>query len=296
MTARKVSGFLMMFIFLSPLAVFSAPQFYSAGSSGPLTVTQKTDYVFKTGVQSQDGHFFIGKTGLNLKKQYRLDNGLPLEFAVSLDHYVLQDRTTVDLPASLQSKGLSVGTKFPMPFVADDRIFLGLDAGPYFQTAKDHDFSSDAFRFKSRIYGIYKDKDNDQLIFAAGIMADSGYEDRVVTPFAGFTYIVNDRWSLNFLSNEPAVIYRMNDRMTWKGMFSIWRDEFEVVSGARKGDIVKMSEFHAGIGMEYQVSSGVSFQVSGGWAFNRKYEYLKNGGKVIPDDGFFLGYCLKAKF
>lgn len=282
--------------FSTPLLAQSSPQFNRPGSSTPLVVSQKSRHVLSADVHAQEGRFSIGKTGLTLKKQYTFENGLPVEFSFLLDHYFLDDRTATDLPASLQSKGVNVGTKFPMPFVEGNRFFVGVDVGAYVQTAKSHGFYGDALRAKSLVYGIYRDSDQKRLILIAGVMARPGYDDSVVLPFAGFFYAINDQWSLNFLSNEPFIAYRLNEKTTVKWQFDGYHDEFDVMSGARKGDVVKISEFHAGMGVEYQMTEDVYVQLSGGWAFNREYEYIKNGGKVVPDDGFFVGYTLKTKF
>lgn len=283
-------------IFSNPLFAASFTRPFLSRSTEPLVVSQKLDYGFQDGVQSQAGEFSVARAGVNLKKQYKVKDVLPVEFSFALEHYMIHDDTSVDLPASLESKGASLGTKFPMPFVEDDRFFIGLDAGPYFQTAKNHDVDSDAFRFHSRVYGIYRDKKQGRLILAAGMMVYSGYEDRAILPFAGFQYAINDRWDLNFLSNEPFVAYHINEKTTWKWKFGGYHDEFEVISGARKGDVVKIDEFHTGMGIEHSISDDIRFEVSGGWAFNRKYEYLKGGGKVVPDNGVFIGYTLRAEF
>ena len=91
-----------------------------------------------------------------LIQEYKFDNGLPLEIGLDFNHYMIDDGTSVDLPASLQSKGLNIGTKFPMPYVDSEEWFVGVDLGVYFQTAKSHALHSSAFRSKNKIYGIYK--------------------------------------------------------------------------------------------------------------------------------------------
>jgi len=298
MNVKHISPFPFFSVIIFFLMACCPPSFAQPPQKGwsPWAVSQQTDYVFERKVHAQEGRFLIGRAGLSLKREYRFENGLPLEFFLGWDHFAIYDRTPVDLPASLQSKGLSIGTKIPMPFVEDKRFFLGLDAGSYFQTAKDHGFDRDAFRMKSRIYGIYREQEKARLILAAGVMVYSGYEDQTVLPFIGFKYDLNDRWSVNFLSNEPFIAYRMNDRTRWKWQLGGYRDEFEVVSGSRKGDVVKINEFHAAMGFEHDFLNGMRFEILGGWAFNRKYEYHKTAGKVVPEDGAFIGYAFKASF
>ena len=207
---------------------------------------------------------------------------------------MIDDGTSVDLPASLQSKGLNIGTKFPMPYVDSEEWFVGVDLGVYFQAAKSHALHSSAFRSKNKIYGIYKKTDD--FIIVAGAEFRPDYEDQSVLPFVGFKYVVNDQWQFNFLSNQPYIAYQMNERTTWKLNLGGYLDEFEVMNGGRKGDIVKIREFHIGLGLDYKITDDIQFQPCIGWALGRQYEYLKNGGKVVPEDSLFVGYKVKIIF
>ena len=272
---------------------FAENIFIELDSSAPWHVTPRADYVFETGVKAQSGDFSVGRTGISLKKEYRHSSGMPVDLTISVDQYFLHDETAVDLPASLQSKGLMLGTKIPMPFVQGEHFFLAVNSGLYFQSAGHHAFHSGTVRSKNRISGIYK---KEKLILAAGVMLQPDYEDSDVVPFAGFQYMMNDQWSFHFLSHEPYIAYRFNEQVTFRCTMGGYRDEFETAQGARKGDIVRISELHAGLGIDYVISDAVRLQADAGWAFARKYEYLKNGGKVVPDDGLFLGFALKMKF
>lgn len=285
---------LLFLIFEISSAGLASGIFVELDSSAPWHITQRSEHVFKSDAESQEGDFTISRTFLGLKKECKCKNGLPIDFSFSLGHYYVKDGTAVDLPSSLQSKGMGLGTKMPMPFVGGDPFFIGLDLGGYFQSAKEHDFDSRSFRVKSRLYGIYKS--NDKFVFVAGTMWRPGYEDQAVMPFAGLKYIMNDHWSFHFLSDEPSINYKFNEQMTIKCQFRWYRDEFEVVSGGRKGDIVKISEMHTGLGLDYDINDDISVQSDIGWAFARKYEYLKNGGKVVPEGSLFFGAKLNIKF
>jgi hypothetical protein len=267
---------------------------YQARGSGKFEAQHYFSHVFKKGIRAQEGNFSISKTGLRVNNTYTFENGLPLEYSLTFDHYKLNDSSVVKLPSSLQSKGMNLGTKIPMPFLPKGRVFLGIDAGTSLQTANDHGFYSDSLRFNSRLTGIYRR--GQDLIMAAGVMIRSGYDSRPVIPFIGFRYMLNERWTINALSMEPSVVYRLTDKTALKWLFSGYRDEFEVNGGTRDGQIVTISEFHAGISIEHDVTEDMRFQVSSGWAFNRKYEYSNNGGKIVPDDGILIGWSLKAAF
>lgn len=292
----KPSGYLWLVFYA--VITLSSPAwasgiFVEVDSSAPWHVTQKSEYVEETDVDSQNGNFSVGKSSLSFKKEYKYSNGLPVDLTFSIDHYVIHDDTAVDLPASLQSKGVMVGTKLPMPFVKNKRFFIGVDSGAYFQSAKDHGFDSSTFRSKSRVFGIYK---QGEFVFVAGVRIQPEYEENGMMPFVGFQYILNDQWSFHFLSNEPYIAYHLNDRVTLMCKTGGYFDEFEVAEGGRKGEIVKVTEAHAGLGVAYEAGDNVSVEADIGWAFARKYEYLKNGGKITPDDGLYAGVTFKLKF
>ena len=293
MAFRFLSFFLVFVLCFSTVGSASGI-FFELDSTSPWHVAQRSEYVPKRDAGSQDGSFAVGRELIEFKKEYKHKSGMPIDVSFVLDHYYLRDGTSVDLPASLQRKGMSVGVKVPMPFVESDCLFIGADLGPYFQSAGEHNFSSSAFRVKSKLYGIYKP--SDRFIFVAGASWRTDYEDQALMPFAGIQYIMNDQWSLHFLSNEPFIAYQANERTVFKFKLVNYNDEFEVVSGARKGDIVKMNELHAGLGLGYDISDNVSVELDMGWAFARKYEYLQNGGKVAPDDGIFAGLKISAQF
>jgi len=261
-------------------------------ASSPWEIAQTQDFVAATDVSDQEGDVSIARTGLRLKKVYKHPVGLPLEVSASADHYLIHDGTQVDLPPSLQSKGLTVGTKFPMPFMEGRRFFLGFDTGAYWQTAQDHALHSGSFRSKNKFYAAFR---KGQTVMAAGAIVRPGYEEALI-PFAGFQYVLNENWSVHFLSDEPSVAYRVNDRLTMRCLLSGYHDEFEVTRGSRQGDVVKLQEWHAGLRADYAVSRTVQIQVMTGWAFGRVYEYLENGGKVVADDGIVMGFNVRAEF
>lgn len=279
-------------VFASEL--YAADRFLQMDPTSPWQVTQETGTALASDAAGQEGDFSVGRAGLNVQREYKLKNGMPIDLGFSVQQYWIDDGTSVDLPASLQSKGMRVGAKMPMPFTANSHLFLGADTGAYFQTAQDHAFHSSGFRSKSRVYGIWKE--NDDLILVAGTMIRTDYENGSVMPFAGFKYVMNDRWSFLFLSDEPSVVYRVDERTQLKLQLGMYRDEFEVTSGGRKGDVVGVNEFHAGLGLDYQWTKAIASQVTVGWAFGRKYEYLQNEAKVSPDDTLFLGYVIRAEF
>jgi len=261
-------------------------------AASPWEIIQIQDFVASTDVSAQEGGVSVARTGLKFKRIYKHSSGLPLEFSASLDHYMIHDGTNVDLPPSLQSKGLMIGTKFPMPFMEGRTFFLGFDSGAYWQTAQDHAFHSGAFRSRHKVYAAFR---KDQTILAAGTIVRPGYDEAVV-PFVGVQYVFNERWSLHILSDEPSLDYRVNDRLTLRCLMSGYHDEFELTQGSRKGDVVKIQEWHVGLGADYAVSRTSRIQMAAGWAFGRTYEYLENGGKLVADDGVFFGVKVQAEF
>ncbi|HSA31559.1 MAG TPA: DUF6268 family outer membrane beta-barrel protein [Candidatus Omnitrophota bacterium] len=255
---------------------------------------QSTSYAFERDARSQSGGLSVGITSFKLDKEYKFDNGMPLDLGIDIDHYMIHDTTAADLPPSLQSKGVTAGIKIPMPFTENEQWYMGLSTGAYFQTAGNHAFPSSSFRSKNRVYGIYKP--SDALILVAGVGYNPDYEDNTVLPFLGIKYRFNERWTLRALSTQPSLAYQMNDKTELRLEGSIHTDEFEVNDGVRKGDIVKVSDYRVGLGASYQFNEDWKLSSGAGLALGGQYEYLQNGGKVALDRGFYLSYALTWKF
>ncbi|MFP4473042.1 MAG: hypothetical protein ACLFPX_04120 [Candidatus Omnitrophota bacterium] len=290
-TAAAVS---LLAVFWAAPAVADWPIF-SVDATAPWQIRHKTYHTLESDVESQGGKFAITETALLLKKEYKIEKRLPVELGWSIKNFAVEDSSPVDLPASLQSKGMTLGAKFPIPYVKHPNFFLGVDAGAFFQTAKDHAFHSAAFRSKNRIYAIYRPED--RLTAVAGVMYRLDYEDGSLMPILGLKYEFNDHWSLNLLSDEPFIAYEVNDRTRWKLEFGGLGDEFEVTEGPRQGDIVKTGGVRLGLGLEHKLHQNVALTASVGWSFNRKYEYLTGArGKVVPEDALYAGYRVAINF
>ncbi len=263
-------------------------------SSKPWEMKHFTSYAFARDARAQAGDFSVAVTSLKMVKECKFDNGMPLDIGVDFNHYLLGDATAVDLPSSLQSKGLTAGVKFPMPFVEGDVWFMGVSTGAYFQTVKDYAFPSSTFRSKNRVYGIYKPSDD--LIIVGGVGYNTDYEDQDLVPLIGIKYQFNERWALNALSLNPNLSYQVNEKTELRLEGMIYSDEFEVTEGARKGDIVSISDYRVGLGVTHEFSEGLKAGLSAGLSLGGTYEYLQNGGKVAVDDGIYVAYNVSWKF
>lgn len=263
-------------------------------SSKPWEMSHFASYAFARDASAQAGDLSVAMTSLKMVKECEFDNGMPLDVGVDFNQYLLDDTTGVDLPSSLQSKGLTAGVKFPMPFVEGDEWFMGVSTGAYFQTVKDYAFPSSTFRSKNRVYGIYKRSAD--LIAVGGVGYNTDYEDQDVVPLVGIKYQFNERWVLNALSLNPNLAYQMNEKTELRLEGMIYSDEFEVTEGARKGDIVSISDYRVGLGVTHEFSDGLKAGLSAGWTLGGTYEYLRNGGKVVVGDGIYAAYNVSWKF
>ncbi len=266
----------------------------AADSANPWKVQQRAEHILKTDAAAQTGGLGVWISSLSVKRELKLENGLPIDLGFSVTHYHVSDSTPVDLPASLESKGITVGTKFPVPFVTDDRFFIGLDTGAFYQTASDHACPSAAFRSKNRAYLIFRR--GPETIWVAGVRYTTDYEDRSTMPFIGVRHRFNENWSIDFLSDRPQVRYQADARTVIFAEIVPTQDEFEVVDGSRRGNIVQVRDLRAGLGVRRSINADVEISLMAGWAFSRQYEYLQGGGKVVPEDGIYAGYALSAKF
>ncbi len=261
-----------------------------------LSISQSSRVAIKSNVADSDGEFSSAEYRLNVEKEYIILDRLPLTTALSIRHIQINNTSTIDLPSSLETKNIYTRFFIPMPLVDDDRYYLGIDLAPGYNTASGHGFESDAFRFNFGTSIIYRNKK--KLMIVAGIMFRLQYDNSVI-PFIGFKYKVNNRLDLNFLSLNPNISYKLNDKSRVLFELNILANEFEITKGNRHGQILRAYGFDAGIGYEHKISEDFTGKLSIGSTLDRRFEYLVNGHKgdrIKPKNSIYIGYNLKKKF
>ncbi|MFH1093566.1 MAG: hypothetical protein V1739_05350 [Candidatus Omnitrophota bacterium] len=215
-----------------------------------------------------------------------LFNQIPIDLDAGFRQYNVDD-SSVDLPDSLKSKSIRLGVRLPAPFTQRRDLFMGLDFMPSWNSAADHGFADEAFRFNFSTSLIFRQ--SEKFIAAYGVWFRPQYENSVV-PFLGVRYKPNEKLSFNFLSSEQSISYRITDKTKVSLELDFLSSEFEVTAGTRKGEVVRIRDLEAGLGLEHDFNQSVQGVLSVGIAFNQKYEYLNAAQKVSPQDSLYAGY------
>lgn len=285
MDTKLISVCLFSFLWISV-----PPGFAEGDSSGTATIASR--HIYPSDIKATDGTIDVTTTEFDLVCKFKVAGQLPVDISLDVGHMDINADTPVDLSSHLESRRLGFSTKFPAPFIADDRFFMGLDIFPTLNTDS-WDWKSGAFRIPFRSYLIFKESDD--LILVGGVSVRPEYE-REVIPLIGLIYRPNDRLSFNFASDDPNISYQLNDAtlLRWELQYAF--DEYEVTRGAQEGVVLQYQEISSGFGIEHQFNETFKGTVSAGGVFNRRLEYKDDVGKVAPETGFYTSARLTASF
>lgn len=261
-------------------------------AAAEVNATIKSSHIFSSDIEPTGSEIDITTTRLSADYNYKLSNGLPIDMAISIAHKDINTDSPVELPSNLEARRLKLGTKFPVPFVSDDRFFMGIDILPTFNT-DEWKWESGAFRLPFRSYVIFKESED--FILVGGVTVRPEY-DREVLPLIGLVYRPNDRLSFNLASDDPNVSYKLSDATLLRWEFQYAYDEYEVTRGGQKGVVLQYQEISSGFGIEHQLNDSLKGIVSAGAVFNRQLEYKDEVGKVTPDAGVYASAQLTATF
>lgn len=264
-----------------------------AGEEEPQVVAGiQSRHIYSSDIEATDDDIDITSTKFDLTYKFKVAGELPVDISLDVGHKDINADTSVDLPSHLGSRRLGLSTKFPAPFVSDDRFFMGIDILPTLNT-DNWDWKSGAFRIPFRGYLIFKESDD--FILVGGVTVRPEYE-REVIPLIGLIYRPNDRLAFNLASDDPNISYKLTDATLLRWEFQYAFDEYEVTRGAQEGVILQYQEISSGFGVEHQLNETFKGIVSAGGVFNRQLEYKDGVGKVAPDAGFYTSARLTASF
>lgn len=261
--------------------------------------TLQSRHIYSSDIEATDSEMDITTTKLGLEYEFKAGGVLPVEMGLNIGHKDINTDSPVDLPSHLESRNLKLGTKFPAPFIPDDRFFIGVDIFPTLNTDDwkwpigSQGEESGAFRIPFRTYLIFKESDD--FILVGGVSVRPEYE-REVLPVLGVIYRPNDRLSFNLASDDPNISYKLTDATLVRWEFQYAFDEYEVTRGAQQGVVLQYQEISSGFGIEQQFNETLKGILSAGAVFNRQLEYKDEVGKVAPETGLYVGAQIKGVF
>ncbi len=283
----EVALVLLLNLVLNPAAGF-------AGEKNSVSAEIWANYILPSDVKDQTGKITENGFFIRLGYHHLMANDLPFDIKAGGDHYFFKNDTVVDLPEKAKARGAWVKSEIPLPFINDNRYLFGLELNPMFQSAKGTDFDGDAFRFNFSPVFIFKnDEANFEFVVGAKIRPEY---DKVVLPVLGFNYKVNDKLSVNLVSDNPNIAYQITDRTRALWEFNYIVDEFEVTEGPRDGAIIELQNFTTGLGLEHNFNKNFRGRLSAGGVFDRIIKYQDDTGKVVPEPSVYFSLDLKVNF
>ncbi|MBI5150006.1 MAG: RNA methyltransferase [Candidatus Omnitrophica bacterium] len=274
------------------LFVLCACVFPAAADEAPLTAGVQSRYAASSDIEATNSSIEVTTSQLNVVYQLKAFGELPVDLSLDVGHTDINEDDPLDLPSHLESRRFGLSTKFPAPFISDDRFFMGLDVFPTLNTDA-WDWRSGAFRAPLRGYLIFKE--NDDFILVGGVSVRPDYEDKIL-PVIGLIYKPNDRWSFNFASDDPNISYKLNDATLLRWEINYVREEYEVTRGAQEGVVLQYREVSSGFGIEHKFTESFNGLVSVGGVFDRQFKYRDGEGKAAPESGGYVRARLSAIF
>ncbi len=255
--------------------------------------SHKIRYIRKSDLKHGTGDFSLSRSQISLNSTYSLFQKIPVKLGIGLEQFNINNHSDVDLPDTLQSKNLKIGFRFPMSFTENNDLFLGFGILPSWNSASDHSLADEAFGLDYSASVIFLK--SEKFITACGVWLRPGYKNSLI-PYFGFRYKPNERLTLNFLSSEPSIAYSITDQTKVLLEFAFLSKEFDVTSGARRGDVVRISDLEAGVGLEHAFNESFKGKLSLGLAFDQRYEYLDANQKVSPKNSLYGAYKFNLRF
>jgi hypothetical protein len=186
-----------------------------------------------------------------------------------------------------------------LEYVVKDHAGIGIEANPgvYFQ----NDISGNAFDVPGKAYVTFplmKDK-----IFATVGFGWGQFQDPVVAPGGGITWLFTDKLRLQAVFPKPALVYQPNDdwdlRLIGELAFLGARTE-EVLTTERKlqlhDALVQYSEYRAGFQVGYSGFKPFKIIAGAGAAIRRNFDFFRDEQSKRTEPAPFIRIAAEAKF
>src|SRR6266403_525511 len=177
-------------------------------------------------------------------------------------------------------------------------ISVEADPGVYFQD----DVSGNAFDVPGKAYVTFplkKDK-----IFATVGFGWGQFQDPVVAPGGGITWLINDKLRLQAVFPKPALIYEPNDDWQFKLLGELnylgVRTDDVVSHTEHKLDlhdaVLQYSEYRAGVQIGYSGIKHLKLTSGAGCTLERDYDFFRAHQSKRVDPAPYIRIAAEAKF
>ncbi len=258
-----------------------------------VTATFKDKLTMTSDASRMPGEISLNQSDFKLDYDYKAFGVLPVSVGFLYRHLDLSDKNIpVPLPSHLEGRELSLGAKFPLPFVESNVYFMGVDIMPSW-FSDDWSWENSAFRLPFRTYVIYKPSDTFLFVLGATVNVNA---DTPVTPIIGFNYKPDEHWDFHLASSDPSISYKINEAWAIFAEYGALLDEYEVNRAGQKGVVFKVREASFGGGLKYTVAEWLEASLSSGASMGRRFAYRDGVGKVDVDGAPYLKARLSVKF
>jgi len=186
-----------------------------------------------------------------------------------------------------------------LEYVVKDHAGIGIEADPgvYYQD----EISSKNFDVPGKVFVTFplkKDK-----IFATVGFGWGQFQDPVVAPGGGITWLINDKLRLQAVFPKPALVYQPNDDWDLRvigelGFLGARTDD--VVTTERKlqvhDAVVQYSEYRAGLQVGYSGLKPFKLIVGAGCTIQRNFDFFRVDQSKRTDPAPYLRIGAEAKF
>ena len=186
-----------------------------------------------------------------------------------------------------------------LEYVVKDHAGIGVEANPgaYFQD----DVSGNAFDVPGKAYVTFPLK-KDKLFATVGF-GWGQFQEPVVAPGGGITWLINDKLRLQGVFPKPALVYQPNDDWDIRAI-----GELNFI-GARTGEVhtterklqldnalVQYSEYRAGLQVRYSGLKPFNIIAGAGCTIRRNFDFFRDEQSKRTDPAPYIRIAAEAKF
>jgi hypothetical protein len=205
------------------------------------------------------------------------------------------DGTDNGLPDHLQAAMAHVA----LEYVVKDHAGAGIEIDPgfYFQD----NINGDAFDFPGKVYVTFPLKKD--TIFATVGFGWGMFQDPVVAPGGGITWLFSDKLRLQAVFPRPALVYQPNDDWDIRAVGElnfIGARTDDVVTTERKlqvhNAVLQYSEYRAGLQVGYSGFKPFKIIAGAGCTFRRNFDFFRVEQSKKTDPAPYVRIAIEAKF
>jgi hypothetical protein len=174
---------------------------------------------------------------------------------------------------------------------------IEIEPGFYFQ---DH-INGNAFDVPGRAYFSFTLKKD--TIFATVGIGWGQFQDPVVAPGGGITWLINDKWRLQAVFPKPALVYQPNDDWDIRAIGELnflgaRTDEVHTTERKLQVDdaVVQYSEYRAGLQVGYSGFKALKISAGAGCTIERNFDFFRINQSKRTDPAPYIRIAAEAKF